>query len=436
MEKLLRRLEKLIPKKLYRFFQPAYHYLMAMTGAIIYRFPSKKLFIIGVTGTKGKSSTVEIINAILEQAGFKTALSNTIRFKNGEKSKPNMYKMSMPGRFFMQKFLYDAVKNHCTHAVIEITSEAARQYRNKFIDLDIFVFTNLAPEHIESHGSYEAYRNAKISIAKELVHSGKPLKAMVINSDDEEAKHFLILPIKTKFSYSLKEIDAYHEDKNGLRFIYKKQLFTSPLIGKFNAYNILAGIKVGEEMGIKLDIIHDAIAEFGNISGRAEHIDCGQNFEVIVDYAHTPNSLEALYQAFDHAKKIISVLGNTGGGRDTWKRPEMGLLADKYADHIILTNEDPYDEDPLKIVNDIKKAIHNKPCEIIMDRREAIAKALSFATENDAVLITGKGTDPYIMGPNGSKVPWSDAAVTKDELIKLISLRVPVESEISSEESS
>jgi UDP-N-acetylmuramoyl-L-alanyl-D-glutamate--2,6-diaminopimelate ligase len=420
MDETLRTIERFIPKKVYRFFQPAYHYLLTLTGAVRYAFPSRKLFVIGVTGTKGKSSTTEIINAILEKAGLKTALSNTIRFKIGNESKANMYKMSMPGRFFMQQFLHDAAQAHCTHAVIEVTSEGARQFRNKWIDLDTFVWTNLAPEHIESHGSYDAYKKAKYDIAAEIAVSDKPVRTMVLNADDEEVPLFLSIPVEPKVMYSFNELDAFHEDQKGVRFIYKKQLFTSPLVGKFNAYNILAAIKAAEAMGIRLDIIREAIKEFGHIAGRAEHIEAGQNFEVIVDYAHTPDSLTALYEAFDHAHKKICVLGNTGGGRDMWKRPEMAKIAEQYCDHIILTNEDPYDEDPETIVNQMKVAIEKKPVTIILDRREAIANALSLAEEGDAVLITGKGTDPYIMEAHGKKVPWSDAKVTVVELKKLL----------------
>jgi len=150
MQDTLNIIKKFIPKKIFTFFQPAYHYLIILIGTIIYRFPSKKIHIIGITGTKGKSTTTEIMNSILEAAGYKTALSNTIRFKIGDESKANKYKMSMPGRFFMQKFLYQAVKEGCSHAVIEITSEGSKQFRHKFIDLDAFIFTNLSPEHIES----------------------------------------------------------------------------------------------------------------------------------------------------------------------------------------------------------------------------------------------------------------------------------------------
>ena len=168
MNKILRIIEKFIPKKVFTFFQPAYHFALALVGEMIYRSPGKKIKVVAVTGTKGKTSTAEFINAILEEAGKKTALAGTLRFKIAEKSEPNKFKMTMPGRFFTQKFLRRAVDAKCEYAILEISSEAAKQYRHRFIDLNALVFTNMAPEHLESHGSYEKYLKAKLSIAKAL----------------------------------------------------------------------------------------------------------------------------------------------------------------------------------------------------------------------------------------------------------------------------
>jgi UDP-N-acetylmuramoyl-L-alanyl-D-glutamate--2,6-diaminopimelate ligase len=417
MDKLLRKIEKIIPKKLYQLFQPIYHYLLVFVGALIYRFPAKKLFIIGVTGTKGKTSTTEIINAILEHAGKKTALSNGIRFKIGEKSVLNKYKMSMPGRFFMQKFLYDSVKANCTHAIVEMTSEGSKFFRHKFIWLDAFIFTNLAPEHIESHGSYAKYLKAKLNLADNL-NGPKKNTLLIVNGDDSESGNFLEKKASKKISYSLsnaKPLDL----SNGIKMRFNKMTLYSPLLGEFNAYNILASSILAQEIGIDEETIKEAVENFKQIPGRAEKINAGQNFEVYVDYAHTKESLEALYKSFPNKKKIC-VLGNTGGGRDKWKRPEMAKIAEKYCDEIILTNEDPYDEDPQEIVNEMKTAINNKAVEIIMDRRQAIHTALTKAHKDEVVLITGKGTDPYIMTANNTKIPWLDSTVTKEELQKIL----------------
>jgi len=197
------------------------------------------------------------------------------------------------------------------------------------------------------------------------------------------------------------------------------QTIKSKLSGKFNIYNMLAALTYAKTQNIGPAIIKNALEKFEGIRGRVERIEEGQDFTVIVDYAHTPDSLEKLYEAFQNQKKIC-VLGNTGGGRDKWKREAMAEIAEKHCSEIILTNEDPYDEDPRQIAEAMANAIKETPADIIMDRREAINKALSSAGTGDAVLITGKGTDPFIMGPNGAKTPWDDATVTREELKKIL----------------
>ncbi len=416
---MLRTIKKIIPAPIFKALAPVYHFLLAYTGAIIYRFPSRKLFVIAVTGTKGKSSTVEILNAILEEAEYKTAVTGTIRFKIGEKSWPNLYKMSMPGRFFIQKFLRDSVNAGCTHVVMEMTSEGAKQYRNKGIDLDALIFTNLSPEHIESHGSFEKYRDAKRSIAWSLVKSSKKEKWCVANKDDEESQMYLSLPVTHTAPFSISKAEPYTLEKNAVTFTYKGEEMRAPLTGLFNIYNILGAVVCAEAIGVSLETIKKALENIATPKGRVERVNVGQDFEVIVDYAHTADSLEKLYQAFPDQKKIC-VIGNTGGGRDTWKRKNMGAIADKYCDEIVLTDEDPYNDDPRSIVEEMVKGISKKPYEIIMDRREAIATAISKAGAGDVVLITGKGTDPYIMRANGEKEPWSDSEVTREELEKVL----------------
>jgi UDP-N-acetylmuramoyl-L-alanyl-D-glutamate--2,6-diaminopimelate ligase len=194
-------------------------------------------------------------------------------------------------------------------------------------------------------------------------------------------------------------------------------------MGLFNVYNVLGAITLCRALGVSLAVIDRALHDTPPIAGRVEQFSTttheGKRVTAVVDYAHTPDSLEKLYQAFKDSPKVC-VLGNTGGGRDTWKRPEMGAIADRYCEHIILTNEDPYDEDPRKIVNEMEKGIPNKQkLEIIMDRRTAIRTALLRCTDGGHVLISGKGTDPYIMGPNNTKEPWSDAEVVQQELARL-----------------
>ncbi|MEK7185137.1 MAG: UDP-N-acetylmuramyl-tripeptide synthetase [Patescibacteria group bacterium] len=444
-------LKKIIPTSLFRAGQPVYHYLLALAGAVRYGFPSRKLFVIGVTGTKGKSSVTEIVAAILEEAGYKTALSNTIRFKIAEHSEANMYKMSMPGLFFMQHFLARAHEAGCTHAVVEMTSEGAKQFRHKFIDLNAFVFTNLSPEHIESHGSYEKYRAAKLSIAKLIQTSRKAITYIVANADEPESAAFLAMSSKSsteKIPYSLRDAEPYNLFQNGLEMTFRGGTdesgtkINAKLEGLFNIYNILAAATLASAMGIDTETIRRAVEKISVIKGRVEHVyahgdmaaaqEAGQNFDVVVDYAHTADSLEKFYQAFDGRPKIC-ILGNTGGGRDKWKRPVMAGIAEKYCDEVILTNEDPYDEDPQTILDEMSVAVSKEKLKIILDRRKAIHEAVQSAVKKSAklpseksaavkvaVLITGKGTDPYIMGANGAKMPWSDASVAREELEKVL----------------
>jgi UDP-N-acetylmuramoyl-L-alanyl-D-glutamate--2,6-diaminopimelate ligase len=418
LDSFFTKIRSFVPSSLFGFFNPIYHWTWAFSSAVFYRFPSRKIKVIAVTGTKGKSSTVEILNAILEEAGYKTALSNTIRFKVDDVSSDNLYKMSMPGRYFMQRLLRKAVSKKCDYAIIEMTSQGSITYRHLFIDMDAFVFTNLSPEHIEAHGSYEKYIQAKLNIAKRLGRSHKKDRTLIVNVDDVESHRFIACAADKHMSYSIHNAEPYSIEKEGLTFTFGGRTVHSPLSGLFNLYNILAAATAARNQGVSDETIASAIEKFGGIPGRVEHIEAGQDFTVIVDYAHTADSLEKLYQVFPTSRNIC-VLGGTGGGRDTWKRPKMGHIADTYCDQIILTNEDPYDEDPDNIVNEVAKGISHPPT-IIMDRRLAIREALTRATTGDAVIITGKGTDPYIMGPHGTKTPWSDARVAKEELEKIL----------------
>ncbi|MBU3925840.1 UDP-N-acetylmuramoyl-L-alanyl-D-glutamate--2,6-diaminopimelate ligase [Patescibacteria group bacterium] len=421
MQKLLNVIKKIVPEKIFKFLQPYYHWLMAFLSALIYRFPSRKIFALGITGTKGKTSTIEIINAIMEEAGYKIALSSSLRFKIDKESQKNEYKMTMPGRFFMQKFLRKAVKEKCQYALLEMTSEGVVQYRHKFIKLNALIFTNLAPEHIESHGSFENYRTAKLQLFKSLEKSKVKRKIIIVNEDDPNASHFLNFNIPEKIKYGRKDIADYDLEKDGLTFEINNVKINSKLSGKFNLYNILAAIAFAKSQNIGLETIKSALEKFSGIEGRMEEINLptgGLKFKIIVDYAHTPDSLEKVYETFQSSRKIC-VLGSCGGGRDKWKRPEMGKIASKHCDKIILTNEDPYDEDPVQIVRDIKKGM-STDAEIIMDRREAIKKALQDAQIGDTVIITGKGAEPWMMGPKDTKIKWDDREVVREELEKIL----------------
>lgn len=393
-----------------------------------YGHPSRELTLIAVTGTKGKSTTVELIATILAADGKRVASLSTIQFRIGDDVRRNLYKMTTPGRLFVQRFLREAVDAGCTHAVIEMTSEGAKQFRHRFLEFDALVFTNLTPEHIESHGSFDAYKAAKLSIARQLEESMKYPRYIVANVDDEHGKDFLAADVEERLPYGLSSLKLHtlHRDGVGLVFQNGAEEITVriPLVGLFNVYNALAAITLTRALGVPFATIEKALRSLPPVHGRVEQIaspaGTAKRITAVVDYAHTPDSLEQLYRAFADVPKVC-VLGNTGGGRDAWKRPEMAKIAERYCDYIILTNEDPYDEDPRKIVEEMAKGIEDtSKYEIIMDRRLAIREAIAQAADNGYVIVSGKGTDPYIMGPYNTKQPWSDAGVVREELQRLL----------------
>ncbi|MFH1611791.1 MAG: UDP-N-acetylmuramoyl-L-alanyl-D-glutamate--2,6-diaminopimelate ligase [bacterium] len=410
-------LKKIIPKFIFSW----YHWMLAFLGAVVYSFPSKELKIIGVTGTNGKSTVVYLVSRILESAGYKTAAVSSIQFKVGDNIWDNDLKMTMPGRLKIQQFIRQAVDEDCKYLVLEVTSEGIKQYRHKFIKFNTAVLTNITPEHIESHGSFEKYKEAKGKLFKTLGFKGKS----IINIDDVNAEYFLGFDKPKQWSYGIdskaviraKDIQL---DNKGTSFMLDNVEINTNLLGKFNIYNTLAAITVGVSEDISLTKIKSALTEILGIPGRLEIV-IRESFTVIADYAHTPDALEKVYQTlrkvFDG--RLISVLGSAGGGRDKWKRPEMGKIAEKYCDEIIITNEDPYDENPQTIVDEVASGVIDKKIEKIIDRREAIKKALQLAKEGDIVIITGKGCEPWMCVDRGEKIKWDDREIIKEEFSRL-----------------
>jgi len=416
ISKVVEVLKIIIPRPVVILFRKPYHFFLSFLFAVLYGFPAKGMTIIGVTGTKGKSTVTEMLFRVLQYAEYPVAVAGTIRFAIRENSEPNLFKMTMPGRGFIQEFLSRAKKAGARFAVLEISSESTLQFRHLFLYQNALVFTNLQKEHIESHGSFEKYAEAKLKIGQELERSLKRPRAIIANADDVHSAPYLALHLENKLPFSYAEASNVALGAGIASFTYKEVRFTLSIPGSHNIMNALAVIKAAHFVGVPLLTIAEALAQIERIPGRTERIEAGQDFQAIVDYAHTPDSLSAIYAAYPGRK--ICVLGNTGGGRDTWKRPEMGKIADQNCTDVILTNEDPYDEDPEAIVREMAKGMKRVPT-TILDRREAIAHALSLAKFGDAVLITGKGTDPFIMGAAGSKIPWSDAQVVLEELQKI-----------------
>lgn len=408
-------LKRILPTTCYEWLIGRYHFLLAWFGAQYYRHPSRHITVIAVTGTKGKSTVTELVAKILRTDGKRVASLSTIQFSVGDKTERNMFKMTMPGRFFVQKFLREAVTAGCSHAVIEMTSEGAKQFRHRFIAIDTLIFTNLTPEHIESHGSFANYKAAKLNIAHAVLNSPKRPRYLVANIDSEHGADFLNFPVEYSLPYTLKDLTLYSLHKESVSLVFSDMTIRVPLVGIFNVYNILAAITLTKALGVSLNTIDIALRNIPPIAGRVEQFKSPAGstkpITVVVDYAHTPDSLTQLYEAFRDVPKI-AVLGNTGGGRDTWKRPEMATIAEQYCDHVVLTNEDPYDEDPQAIVDQMAQGISDRTkLTVELDRTQAIARAIELCPAHGYVLVTGKGTDPYIMGPRGTKQAWSDAAV-------------------------
>ena len=405
-------IKDLIKKFIPAFLLDLYHFSLAGFGAFLYRFPShlhqcfggqaKKIKVIGVTGTNGKTTVVHFVSKILEQADYKVASISSIKFKIADKEWKNNLKMTMPGRLKLQKFLRQAVDTGCQYVVLEVTSEGIKQHRHCFIDFDTAVFTNLTPEHIESHGSFEKYKEAK----GKLFQTAKNIH--IVNIDDKNSEYFLKFPARKKYTYGLEKGDINT----------KNTKFKLSLFGEFNIYNSLAAICIGLSQGIDLETCQNALEKIKGIPGRMEIV-IKEPFTVIVDYAFTPAALQKVYQTLKpENKKMICILGACGGGRDKWKRPVLGELAKRYCEEIIVTNEDPYEEDPMNIINQVADRAGEK-AKKILDRREAIKKALSLASPGDTVVITGKGCEPWMCIAGNKKIPWDDRKIVEQEFKKI-----------------
>ena len=431
-------IKKFIPGFLLRW----YHKTLALAANIFYGFPSNKLIVIGVTGTNGKSTTVHLIAKMFEGAGFKVGATSTVGFKVADKECLNKKKMTMLGRFALQKLLRQMVQAGCRYAVIETSSQGVEQFRHLGVNYDVAVFTNLTPEHIEAHGGFENYKRAKGKFFAHL--TAKPRKVIdrktvpkvsVVNIDDEHAEYFSGFPADQKYGYGIRlknknqkviQAENVTSGVDGVNFTVNGVPFRLKLFGEFNVYNVLAAATVGLSQGLAVDMISKLLEKVRGVPGRMEFIDEGQKFKVLIDYAPEPASMQQLYKTVRGPgfvasdAKIIHVLGSAGGGRDKSRRPILGRIAAENADYVIITNEDPYDEDPQEIINQVAAGAVSKQDGVdlykILDRGEAIAKAISLARENDLVIITGKGSEQAICVANNKKIPWDDREKVREIL--------------------
>ncbi len=392
-----------------------YHYLLARLAAWFYDYPARKMIVIGVTGTKGKSSVSYLIAKILEEAGEKVGLTSTIFFKIGAREWLNDKKMTMLGRFGLQKMLWEMWRAGCVYAIVETSSEGIAQFRHIGIDYDVAVFTNLTPEHLESHGSFENYKKAKLKLFKNLkiynlskkIRGELVPKIFVVNSGDSHAKDFLSFPADKKVCFKISRTDADVTQTNAEKIplnppllkretegdlakggsekrfycdetyiaenIYLGRNYSSffarvspsesatlrlNLIGEVSVLNSLAAISTCLALGIPFRFVKSALEKIQVIPGRLEVV-VKEPFTLIVDYAHEPASFRELYKTANLLPKnrVIHVFGATGGGRDRARAPEMGKIAAQHSALIILTTDDPYFDDPQILTQNILKGI-------------------------------------------------------------------------------
>jgi UDP-N-acetylmuramoyl-L-alanyl-D-glutamate--2,6-diaminopimelate ligase len=428
-------LKKLIPG----FVLSAYHLMLAWFAAVKFGFPANRLIVIGVTGTNGKSTTANMIARLLEGAGHKVGLTTTANFKIAEREWLNDQKMTMLGRTQLQSLLKEMVEAGCRYAVIETSSEGIKQHRHAGINYDVAVFTNLTPEHIESHGSFEKYKRAKGKLFAKLSRdrrkslNGKQIpKVIVANALDPAAEYFLSFKADRKIGFAALKNDELVAPEffdvevvaarkviatgEGASFSVGGTSFSLRLPGFFNVENALAAVCAGRAVGLEDENMAVSLMALTGVPGRTERIDEGQPFTVMVDYAPEPESLKHLYQTVADLKKnrIIHVLGSCGGGRDRSRRPVLGRMAAENAELVIVTNEDPYDDDPQEIIDQVAAGAREAGARdqenlfTILDRGEAIDFAIFQAKSGDLVLVTGKGCEQAIAVAGGNKIPWDD----------------------------
>lgn len=400
-----------------------YHLAHAVLANVWYGFPGKKLRVIGVTGTNGKTTTSQFIARILMASGKKVALASTINFQIGERMWVNDSKLTTMSSWKLQKFLHEAVREECEYIVIETSSHALDQNRVWGIPYEIAVMTNVTREHLDYHETMAAYREAKCKLFRRA-------RQVVVNLDMEAPQFFCGIKEKQVLTYSTKDHQAHLSasditlDFKGTEFVVDGTHIHLNIPGLFNIENALAALGVARLLSIDFTVASQALASVMGVSGRMELVPNHMNADILIDYAVTPDAFEKLYASILPLKipgsKIIHVFGACGD-RDRGKRPQMGEIASSYADIIILTNEDPFHENPERIIDDIEQGVSKKRDKDyfrIFDRQEAIHKALSLAEIGDIVLVTGKGAE-VTMALGDKRLPWSERQVIEEELAKL-----------------
>ncbi|MEX2006698.1 MAG: UDP-N-acetylmuramoyl-L-alanyl-D-glutamate--2,6-diaminopimelate ligase [Candidatus Saccharimonadales bacterium] len=433
----VRRLVKvIIPAKLFRRVEPYGHLVEAVLFNLIYGFPARNLKVIGVTGTNGKTSTCFLIHKMLTEAGMRAGLMSTVGYGVGHKIEPQVQHMTNVAVPQLMRRLKQMKAQGADWLVLEATSHGLAQNRLWGIPFSVAVMTNVTHEHLDYHGNFERYRDSKRKLFKLCNRNQKGLKTGVINAEDESAKLF-IADISHPVTYGLEAGDLrtqnlkmtpagsnYETVISGDKYKIKCNL-----PGKFNVYNSLAAQAVGRAVGLSVKQVEQGIAALESVEGRMTSIDEGQDFEVIVDFAHTPDSFEKLFADLKPVVKgKLIVMFGSAGRRDVTKRSVQGELAGKYCDEVIVTEEDDRDEDRLEILNQIasgaKKSgkVRGKDLFLVHDRTEAIEFSLSRAKAGDTVLLLGKGHEKTIERADGEHL-WDEIGITRELLKKTKVLR-------------
>lgn len=406
---------------------------LAKAAAIVHDHPSRKLALVGLTGTNGKTTTAYLVNSIFAAAGKKTAVMGTIGYRIGNENIDAEF--TTPEASETQNFLRRAVDSGVTHAVMEVSSIALDMHRADELEFAAAAFTNLTQDHLDFHGTMDHYFAAKKKLFDGTI--GKRPKRSILNLDDPRGVELKEICGATGLTYALDaEADVTTAERNfgldGLQFTASTPAgeleISSPLVGRPHAYNSLCAIGIGLALGFDRDTIARGINQCRGVAGRFERVsDNTDDITVVVDYAHTPDALVNVLNSIRAAQapktgkqtvpgRIITVMG-CGGDRDRTKRPVMGEVSAKLSDLVIATSDNPRSENPVMILNDIRIGLDrvSKEYELIVDRREAIFRAITLAKPNDVVLIAGKGHETYQILPTG-KIHFDDREVAREAL--------------------
>lgn len=426
-QKLVKATRKVLPKKAVRNLEDTYRKSRIRLISARYGNPAKNLKVIAVTGTNGKTTTVNYLNEILKEAGYKTAMFSTALIELNGKQQLNDTNMTVADTARMQRFFRDAKRAAVDYVVLEVTAHALDQHKLDGVPIGAAVMTNLTQDHLDYFKTMERYAAAKAKLFQ-----NEP-EFIVLNRDDEWFNYFdQFMAGAQKMTYGkheeaearIEHTKLYRKGSEAtLVFDHQTKLeLATALPGEYNIYNMAAAASAAYLLGLELDDIIEGIANLEKVPGRFERVPTGQEFDVIVDYAHTPDALEKFLGAAKTLAKnrVILVFGATGD-RDKGKRPIMGEIASRLSDRIFLTDEESYSEDAegirRQIMEGIEAAGGSAKTTEIADRHDAIKKALGIATKGDIVVITGMGHEIFRI-INGKKVPWNDAEVVKEILNK------------------